>query len=97
MCIAPSLLSKLEEINASSCSVFLSVGGGGKHDEKKYGFCFDSKMFTFWPRRHSWQAEILGEQYDFGNEHGKTGSKSSLVFLDYVGAIGIEGSKDVLV
>lgn len=54
-------------------------------------------MFTFWPRRHSWQAEIiLEEQYDFGNEHGKTGSKSSLVFLDDVGAIGKEGSKDDL-
>lgn len=53
-------------------------------------------MFTFWPRIHSWKAEILEEQYDFGNEHGKTGSKSSLVFLDYVGAIGIEGSKDDL-
>lgn len=96
MHIAPSLLSKLEEINASSCSVFLSVGGKKQHDEKKYGFCFDSKMFTFWPRIHSWKAEILEEQYDFGNEHGKTGSKSSLVFLDYVGAIGIEGSKDDL-
>lgn len=53
-------------------------------------------MFTFWPRIHSWKAEILEEQYDFGNEHEKTGSKSSLVFLDYVGAIGIEGSKDDL-
>lgn len=38
--------------------------------------------------------EILEEQYDFGNEHG---SRSSLVFLDDVSEIRIEGSKDYLV